>query len=203
MIISHKHKFIFIMPPKTAGTSLFNAIKSSLNTKEFLEENTHYHLNRYQAKNNKFYPNSYRHSLLEEAIKDFPCASNYLKFSFVRNPWDLVVSFYFYELKSNIISNHITFKDFIIKKFFNTPLCIPQFNYFKDPELMTFIGKFENLQEDFNFVCDKIGIPRQKLPHDNKTNHKHYTEYYDDETKQIVAERYARDIEYFRYQFGI
>ena len=147
-------------------------------------------------------------------------------FCFVRNPWDRLLSFYkmikqrdgrlkrfqrvyynHYKKKLLINDNFFEFSGFCnrlcefleIKHNFIDHINLQTSFLYKTPY---FIGRFENLQQDFDIICDKIGIPKQQLPHINKTKHKCYTEYYDEETRKIVAEKYAKDIEYFNYKFG-
>lgn len=135
-------------------------------------------------------------------------------FAFVRNPFSRMVSAWKCQWVS--CNQYKTFKDFILyffpqsnsMTFFRRSHVLPftddRMKLFNSNgnQLIDFIGKVENLQEDFNIICDKIGISLQQVPHRNKTNHKHYTEYYDDETRAIVAQKYAKDIEYFDYKFG-
>jgi hypothetical protein len=192
-MISHKHKFIFIEVPKTGTTTVCHVLKTHFRGLQPL-----------------VYPN--KHFPLGQYKKMFPKETQtYFKFSFVRNPWSRVVSL-FHRNEGVQMRDKMTFIEFVnwIELATDTSVKCNKFpkknmlDFFKinNKVNMDFIGKFENLQEDFNTICDKIGIPRQKLPHRNKSKHQHYTEYYDDETKQIVAEKYAKDIEYFGYEFG-
>jgi hypothetical protein len=68
---------------------------------------------------------------------------------------------------------------------------------------MDFIARFENRNKDLEYISNKIGF---NIDANTKRRHhrrkKHYTEYYDDETREIVAKRYAKDIDYFGYRFG-
>jgi hypothetical protein len=93
-----------------------------------------------------------------------------------------------------------------------------------------FIGQYERLQSDFNEVCNNTGVLPGRLPlvnrssdHRNKilpaginriakmlfpfrngtvaTKSANYTEYYDNESKDYVAELYRQDIEIFGYRF--
>ena len=132
--------------------------------------------------------------------------NEYFKFSFMRNPWERRVSQYKYAKKMVGITNadwanqiaSMSFFEFITKR--NDS----QLNWVsnkKNNVAVDFLGSGRNLQQEFNNICKKIGIPHIELPHINATKHKHYTEYYDDETRSIVANRFAKDIEYFGYEF--
>ena len=81
----------------------------------------------------------------------------------------------------------------------------PQYQQLSDANgnlLMDFLIRFENYQSDFEKVCEKLKIKKYNLLHEKKTRYKHYTEYYDEETKSIIEEKYANDIKYFGYEFG-
>jgi hypothetical protein len=83
------------------------------------------------------------------------------------------------------------------------------FHDYFNPSKMDFIGRFETREQDLDYISNKIGIEldpkfsaKKREVQKARSKHKHYTEYYDDETKQIVAERCAKDIEVFGYEFG-
>jgi hypothetical protein len=65
-----------------------------------------------------------------------------------------------------------------------------------------YICKMENIESDIGMMCEGLGLKPPNFPHLNISDHRHYTEYYDDETQDIVAKRYAKDIEHFGYVFG-
>ena len=66
---------------------------------------------------------------------------------------------------------------------------------------MDFIGKFENLNEDYLKVCKILDFEPQELHHLKKSNRKPYKEYYTDKTKKTIEVLYATDIQHFGYEF--
>jgi len=136
------------------------------------------------------------------------------KFAFVRNPWDKVVSQYKYRIKTNqnrMKENEIDFNNWVIKaykekdlRYFDLPkLFAPQAEWLKNNEGkidMDFIGRFENLHNDFEKVSKELKLQKE-LPHLNKTNHKPYQDYYNKDSINIIENHYKEDIEMFGYKF--
>ena len=192
-MINHQHKFLFIHIPRTGGSS----IESQFNYKENKEKNKHWTLH------------DWKNHLSDEGLKD------YFKFSFVRNPWDFMVSKYKdIWFTSKHPGGPIGERAGKSLKYFLEHYKNPShekgetFHDYFDPEQIDFIGRFENRENDLGYISKKIGATIDSKIHQRKIqmldkNKKHYTEYYDDETREIVAQKYARDIEYFDYEFKI
>ena len=137
------------------------------------------------------------------------------KFTLVRNPWDKVVSHYQYRRKRNkteVATRNVSFSEWVKKTygpdkdpfFYNNPKAFqPQVEWLKDDQgriAIDFIGKFESINDDFDQIKNIIGIEAE-LPHLNASKRAGYQSYYDDETRQIVAQWFHEDIEVFGYNF--
>jgi hypothetical protein len=66
--------------------------------------------------------------------------------------------------------------------------------------VVDFVGRFERLEEDAGYLFRRIGV-EAALPRLNASCHGLYRDYYTARTRDLVAQRFARDIERFGYRF--
>jgi hypothetical protein len=217
MLLSIKHKFLFVHIAKTGGTS----VRTSLQALRWCDPwylpmflcSRFSHLSGHRI-GSKF-P---RHSKIIAAKEMLPAEffDSLFKFAFVRNPWDLQVSS-FHHIKRErpqYLFGHEDFDSFMKFKFdpereyqfhIDTSLQL-QSDYLIDLHgnlIVDFIGKYESLQEDFAKACRSIGLKNRALPHkrEAKDRKKDYRSYYSDETAELVAQHFAQDIQLLDYQF--
>jgi hypothetical protein len=211
MLISDKHKFIFIHNPKAAGSSVFETLKPYANV--MCRHNIR-QLNYYL---HKFFGNVYSlcnygmHISAAELRRDIPKRKwdRFFKFGIVRNPYDRAASFFFY-LRARPDSDKYeefkslgTFKNYILK-LRNEHWKETQQYYFTDEHgglLVDRIIKFENLQEEFAGVMQSLNLPRVALPVVNaRKTKKKYLEHLDNEVLEIMNELYDEDFRLFGYE---
>lgn len=136
--------------------------------------------------------------------------NNYIKFTFVRNPWARMVSnwkmfttipFRLKQLRSMTADDLSEFGAFVsfaqrVKNHHWQPQSIFL------PGKLDFIGNVETFEKDFNTLCSMIGIKPGKVPHENRSERSEvYSTYYTNSMIEQVAEMYSEDIEKFGYQF--
>lgn len=68
------------------------------------------------------------------------------------------------------------------------------------------VGKYENLEADWREILSQIGLPvkdlSERLNTWQRSSSEPYLQYYNEYTRKVVADLYAREINLFGYQFG-
>jgi len=226
MIISHTRKYIFIKSTKTAGTSIEAALSNYCAGPDIVTPLGNYSVNRdetgawvHKAMNE----GSYRqHDDAVTIKRSLPPEvwSSYFKFSIARNPWERTLSRFFWNHRNDpalkpkmqilphlggasdeLATARRLFGDFVRHGRLDTN---DRF-YIIDGDLcIDDIIRYECLSDDFARVCAKLGLLPMKLPRLKsgiRSREEHYSVYYDDDTRDIVAEKHRKDIELFGYRF--
>jgi hypothetical protein len=219
MIYSDQKKFIFFAAGKTGTTSIEEALAEYADEIPFEYDKKLF---------DKHIPPEYAKAHLPADIWN-----SYFKFAFVRNPWDWVISFYFF-MWPNIYRPYRqrlwTWPYYIVQvakrnygkfdercfwliyehmKLFRRGIDSDnryQYRFLSDASsrlLVDYVGRYERLQSDFDYVCDTVGVPRRELPMRNKGKYRdrEYADYYTPESIALVRKHYARDIREFGYTF--
>ena len=207
MIVSHAHRFVFVPVPKTGTHAVRQALREHLGPddieqvglfvrKQFpwpeLAALGHGHLSLRQV----------APFLGEEAMRD------YLKFAFVRNPFDRFVSYCSFMTREHGDFDRDPRATMHRVLFELRPLdhvhFQPQHALLVDErgELATdFIGRVETMQQSYDELCARLGIPGRALEQVNGSRRGEYRQYYDRALFEGVSRLYARDLQLFGYGF--
>lgn len=226
IIISHKHRFIFIKATKVAGTSIEVALARHCGDKDVVTP-----LSLSVEKDDKEYQHKSmnhdgfrEHTTSKEIMRKEPNWQDYHKITCVRNPYDQVVSRYFWEMrklgrkrKFKIMNPRFLYEckmrekmlrkgDFAgFVRFFRKYWTNEDF-YFDESgnKICDTYLRFENLEGDFKRLCRNLDLPYVELPRTktkSRKNKKHYSEFYDEKTKRIVEDMFQNTFREFKYRF--
>jgi len=216
--ISHDNKAIFFHIGKTAGIYIRNTLSKYYNFNLYLLKrpdhieycNSNIELNKqlsFCCKEGivKYYKTS-------EYINDFTDMNDckwkeYFKFCFVRNPYDRAVSGWNYLMevqKLNIdFDKYLKMKNIVSENEY-WHVFLSQYQTILDENgniFVDYIGKFENIENDFQIILQKIGF--NKIKHTptfyNRRKNDNYKKYYTQEALDIINTIYENDFIYFNY----
>jgi hypothetical protein len=191
-----QHRCIFVHIPKCAGISVVKSLFGDFDC-------GHTNLRRYQI---MFAPAEFK---------------SYFKFTFVRNPFDRLVSAFLFLKQGGVnekdkrwaeknLSQYDTFDAFaragLHRRNIRRALHFrPQAEFIcvrPNRPGLDFIGYYENLPADFAFISRQLGIHATLAEANrNASREKDYRQYYTEESRKMVADFYAADLRILGYDF--
>lgn len=200
MPVYPNHRAIFVNIPKNGGSTLTTVLKRN----RFLGRRVN---NTDPRCDDCEFVSQYLDVLGDEA-------ADYFKFSFARNPWDRFVSAYHYVCQRRPeltqVTSHGSFAEFTSafsadpEAFLHIRYFRPQWTYLTDATgavPLDFVGRLERFEDDLKVVLKKIGLRRSLVRRRKQTKRSDFRDYYDDESRAVIARVYERDIDLLGYEF--
>ena len=201
---SNTKNFIYIETFKTASRSVVEAL-SEYNS-DFMISKIYLNKIARKLKMKEFYNFPTKHSKAYEYLDYFGYKrySEFFKFTFSRNPFDIQVSYFHYmkgqpnHSQYDIIKD-MSFEEYILWRCEKDRQLQKDFVVDVDGNIIVdFIGKLENINEDLNTVAKKLNL-NYELGHINRSIHKKYQEYYNKKTEDLIVDYFYEDFELFDY----
>lgn len=189
-----RHGCLFIHIPKTAGTSILEALGKRTGGRLHLPWYV------YRAADPLFFAAAW-------------------KFAFVRNPWDRVHSAWSYLMSGGnqgedrrltaTLQAFGSFERFVIDglqagAWRNHPLFLSQAEFvcgLDGEPIVDFLGRYETVEQDFAAIAERLGLP-PRLPVRNVTKQRAPSseQHWTPDTINVIRSIYAQDVRQFGYQ---
>lgn len=228
MILSHKHRFIFIKTQKTAGTSIEIALSKFCGTQDIItpipmrDEAVRKELGYRQPQNHwesmwqyctrdwcqlflkgrkklRFHMHMPAQEVIEKTSQWI--WEDYYTFCFERNPWDKIISLYFYKHPTE---PRPTIPEFV--RSWRTEALCDYTKYSIDGRIVVDrVGRYEELPDEMEHLRKILRLNKPiELPHVNastRIDRRHYRDLLTPEDADIVRQQFLREIDYLNYQF--
>ncbi len=216
MPVSHPHGCVFVHIPKTAGSSIEHALGmhgsiETIGIEPYLDQRMN--------EQTLFGAGAQHYTAAQiEQVVGVAAVASYFKFSFVRNPWDRMVSAASWATSRRGEANWhrgVELDRDELDAAVNRQLALradghelelhfrEQAPFLCDADghaLVDYVGRFETLEADWRTVCEALGVD-MPLERRMGSTHRCYREYYSAESRQRVGDLYAEDCERFGYEF--
>ncbi|MGE0490266.1 MAG: sulfotransferase family 2 domain-containing protein [Vulcanimicrobiota bacterium] len=219
MILSHKHKFLFLKTHKTAGTSIEIFLSQFCGPADIITEVSP---EDERLRRRLGYPGPQNHLASEGRLRfrahvtlaqvleklkaqgeSIEFLSDYFKFCFERNPFDKLVSSYFFQRSR--AARGLSFQEFLARGRYRR---LADWNIWSlaGRQAVDFIGRFEDLEADLALALERIGIEAQvELPKAKtryRSDRQPYMKWYPTpESRRYVEELFARELAHLGYCF--